>query len=529
MLSLNMVYHALQGQILSADLPCESTVFQSFRMLDMESPFLHKEDLLYLATPGSFCAIADHMEISDGRCFTFLISGDSPSLIPYQNRNGIQLIITSLSLSALCNRLIEVEHTYDKWVSSMESHLYETPDLYGLISNGATILSADIFVLDEKYELITAARCANCPIFDPLEKDRRFAYDSLLIQPTSGWHRLEQWYVSLSPILTKEHVAGYLLLALPEAQKEAFTEELAKMTVQYISRFLHRHYLEKYDSISRLTVLISDIIEGRLTDQDSLVERVKQLPIQLQRYYCVIVVEPDEPRSPLVPYLTSGLAQLFPLGIIVPYREDILVLAQKTRYESPLEYDREKLSRLLEQYQAVACVSNLTKWLNALRPLYLQTKGCIPYARHFRTDSTTRLFRFEEYSMYQIVDLCARYCQDFHHNDLIYLSHPGIVALRKYDDTHSTNYCLILKQYILNDRNQSQTAKKFFYHRNTLQNKLAKIEAIVKDDLENPCIRQRLIFSLLVVDYMRVYLKQTDIYGLKRYHPATSKLIDERP
>ena len=52
-------------------------------------------------------------------------------------------------------------------------------------------------------------------------------------------------------------------------------------------------------------------------------------------------------------------------------------------------------------------------------------------------------------------------------------------------------------------------------HRNTVLNKINKIEEIIGDSLDNSALRDRLTFSHYVLDYMQLYQKE-DILILKR-------------
>ena len=79
--------------------------------------------------------------------------------------------------------------------------------------------------------------------------------------------------------------------------------------------------------------------------------------------------------------------------------------------------------------------------------------------------------------MYSVLDLCSqRFCQLYGNMDIIYLAHPIIIHLLRYDQKHGTNLREVLYQYLASDRNLKATAQILYMHRNTVSNKLNLIQ-----------------------------------------------------
>ena len=72
----------------------------------------------------------------------------------------------------------------------------------------------------------------------------------------------------------------------------------------------------------------------------------------------------------------------------------------------------------------------------------------------------------------------------------------GADALYAYDQAHNTNYCETLLAYLACERNALITSDKLFLHRNTLRNRLMKIEEIIETDLDDVDARMHLFISL---------------------------------
>jgi DNA-binding PucR family transcriptional regulator len=72
----------------------------------------------------------------------------------------------------------------------------------------------------------------------------------------------------------------------------------------------------------------------------------------------------------------------------------------------------------------------------------------------------------------------------------------GADVLYAYDQEHGTSYCETLLAYLVCERNAVATAQATFLHRNTLRNRLNKIDELINTDLENIDERMRLMIAL---------------------------------
>lgn len=112
--------------------------------------------------------------------------------------------------------------------------------------------------------------------------------------------------------------------------------------------------------------------------------------------------------------------------------------------------------------------------------------------------------------MYYIIDLCAqKYMELHHHNDLIYLIHPSIIKICRYDAQHKSNLRDVLYYYLLSGCNLNRTAQAIYMHRNTILNKLNKISEIAEIPLEDGYTRHRMIMSCLIMRYYEEYIHMT--------------------
>ena len=83
-----------------------------------------------------------------------------------------------------------------------------------------------------------------------------------------------------------------------------------------------------------------------------------------------------------------------------------------------------------------------------------------------------------------------------------HLCHPGVVQLYVYDLKNKTNLLETLKTYLECGENAVQTAQNLYIHRNTLYQRLKKINGIIHTNLDNANIRLFIMMSYTFVDLL---------------------------
>ena len=118
--------------------------------------------------------------------------------------------------------------------------------------------------------------------------------------------------------------------------------------------------------------------------------------------------------------------------------------------------------------------------------------------------------------MYQIVEMAEQSArQNLGSRNIVHLCHPSLISLVMYDNKTGSNLTDVLYTYLCCERNAAEAAKALYIHRNTMLYKVRKIESVIGQSLDDPILRERLLFSYRVLEYMRQYRKE-DILLLKR-------------
>ena len=285
-----------------------------------------------------------------------------------------------------------------------------------------------------------------------------------------------------------------------------------------------------YSSNAALGSLVADLIECRLSSPEELDQRLKHVKLSVHRYYHLVLVRLNNPSDQgLFPwnYIMSQLQQAFRYCDVTSYRGDILLLARKTSRSSRPPFDKELVQRILEQYDGRAVIGNASEFLPSMAAIYYQVKGALRLGT--RMNPEKRIYYFEEYSIYQIIEMAAESEQHFlSSRNLAHLCNNEMIALVLYDKKYGTNLTHVLFTYLSLERNTTEAARALYMHRNTMIYKIRKIEEIIGTNLDSPILRERLMFSCRVLTYMEKYLGE-DILKLKQMRHKTPSESEPAP
>lgn len=256
-----------------------------------------------------------------------------------------------------------------------------------------------------------------------------------------------------------------------------------------------------------------NIVSMKLTNADEIKSALYETEFVSDDAYNIIVVEFMNPEisDPTINSIKTDVLQIFPSSNITFYANRLVIMYQHPGRVIHLPMDQlEKFTQLLIKYDAHAGISNHTLNFEMIRTEYIIAKSILNISKGMFRKTKRRIFTQEEHGTFYIMDLCYRQCEQvFHHNNMLYLCHPGLAALIRYDNEHKTNLRKVLLCYLLNDRSLAKTSKILYMHRNTTMNKINKISEIIDDNLEDALIRQRLLFSCLFYDYCEKFKQQT--------------------
>lgn len=264
----------------------------------------------------------------------------------------------------------------------------------------------------------------------------------------------------------------------------------------------------------------SEIVSNDSLTNDDIRAMLNRLPGAEAPFVQVCSVAFDSAGANRVPYqlVMRQLLALLPhsFGTIRNNEIILLITYQERRFDYP--YNNDLLLQVLEQYGGYMGIGHGTRDLSALPLLYTLISHTVRLAMQIHVGQESRIYTFERLGMYLIIDLAARGFRAFTNSDgLMYLAHPAVTFLTRYDEETDNNLRFTLYFYLLSDKSVSETAKRLHMHRNTVMYKLKKISELCDLDLDDPYLCEQLLFSCQLARYFE------EINRSKRILPPGSR------
>lgn len=253
---------------------------------------------------------------------------------------------------------------------------------------------------------------------------------------------------------------------------------------------------------------IHDVVCMNITRADEILTRLRRFPRVNDGSYRVLTFEFDDPAAPNEQYvrLMNAVQKTFLYSNSTRYFGRIVTLAQSVSKEDDRVLMPKKRKDVLEaictEFRCCCGASNTTINWTALRTDYIHACSTLKLGRAMRTDPEKRLFFSEETLTYRMLDVYySDFKREFRHDSYIYVMHPGIGAVIRYDNAHGSNLRQLLHSFLRNERSYTKTAAEMHMHRNTVIYKVKKAVELIEDDLDDPDIRMRIQLSCMMCDY----------------------------
>ncbi len=216
------------------------------------------------------------------------------------------------------------------------------------------------------------------------------------------------------------------------------------------------------------------------------------------------VVKPASPyysRETIISTAEMVCSELKGVLFVMEEQDIVFVINSRHIEGSPLDMAGKVFNALADhQYKMTMGVSTEFLKLKDL-PDYCQQAAdamVIGEAKRYPGNSGTHAgsdcYYFEDYVLDFIIDkCCTRVLPET-------LCPPGLLALIEYDRANGTAFCITLREFLDNNMQVSETARRLFMHRNSLIKQLAKIRKILQIDLDDPNARLMLSFAFRILE-----------------------------
>lgn len=496
--------------------------FQGIILLKNQAKFL--EDYLYIGHYSDGIRLLKDCPAEPP--ITMFLSAEDVNNTRLPNCHNHNVIVSALDLFELYNRINIILCNYRHWSTTLREALCDGLTLPQLLNTASEMIHSQIYFLNSGFKLIVGSpkHYFDESIGMKLAARGSLSFDhAQQIQDAFAAHPQEnccsftlenrQLYFACRIQTDSRHTLTALLAVNPEMEQIDFKHLLSDFC-DIVAHTLREKLELLLNQDAVCAEFFNDLITDRLTDDTEIRQRLSMLAYPVKAFCAFILVRPETPpeHSNQLNYFMQQLQGIFPETNMAICQHDIVILfSQEERPQGKLDFDYARLADLMAQFHAHAGISNASRHRPRLHTLYTIASATIRLgSRLHRFSEEERVFSYEDYSLYYVIDLCAtKYIETHHHNDLIYLIHPSIIKICRYDAEHHSNLRDVLYYYLLCGCNLNKTATAMYMHRNTVLNKLNKINEITEIPLEDGYTRHRMIMSCLIMRYYEEYLGLT--------------------
>lgn len=273
-----------------------------------------------------------------------------------------------------------------------------------------------------------------------------------------------------------------------------------------VSGFLRDLAAEDDRQINTFEQFLDAVMDRRFSSEAVIREYAAGFFPGLKVFYRIVLVRFTlECSAERAQQLKDALQALLPGLYLHPYHHELagFYLHEERMISFPADPgDLKKLQALMDEYHAELSVSNATRHYDMVRTMFLLCSRVMTMGHALQLPDVGSVYCVERFSMYNVIDLAVQRFIEVHgHTDVIYLIHPAVVQLTRYDREHNSRLRDTLYYYLLSDSHLVRTAKALYMHRNTVINKINKVVELTGVDLTDGGLCQRLAFSCQMIQY----------------------------
>lgn len=441
------------------------------------------------------------------------VTGDSAKFSELSKTSLAIIYVTDLDLITLHNKLARQLELYKSWRTILNKDFQK--GIFGLLKNGGKIADASVYLINPQNQIIAGStkpeytdRLPQIDDFNQVIKSKEI--QRLFVEIESGSNFAiaevdEGITLCAVPVQNSNFFFGYILAA------SKYDSVLLKQ-ILFLIAFNAMLMLSKSDVYFKgrisFQLLIEDFFSKKPANSEDFRLRAQRLPNVPKKYMRVIICRQRDKTVTTLADMIPHAEKVFPCSNFALLDDELFILISSDYANCPLCCNTEEFDDFLNKFDAFAIISNPTKTSKGLRVMYHQCKGVFDVALAVRDNDESRFFYFEEYSQYYIIHMCAQQAKEsFSTDDIVFLCHPGVLALTRYDRANNGDLLDVMYNFLINRCSISKTAKRLFMHRNTIIYKINKVEEIIGQPLDEPFIRQSLIFSYMIIKYRLKFQK----------------------
>lgn len=270
---------------------------------------------------------------------------------------------------------------------------------------------------------------------------------------------------------------------------------IVSYTAEYQSRAVNHHVISD---------VFQELFSKETLDSFQLLHFLEALPVPLNDYTSLLVIHFDQEQyENRIDELVNHLQTALPTSNIGTHNNYIVILWSGDSFTfAPPDYVLDIFEPLLQEFNAHMVVTTSIRRYENIPHIYQMVLLLFDIIHLVPTIKGKRIVEMHRTNIYLAAYLCYKKCiSDYNADFYQYLIHLDILNLYHYDLDNNSMLEETLITYLTNGMGMNETAQSLNIHRNTLVYRLKKIKSILKDDMNDPVIRTKYIFSHILLEF----------------------------
>jgi len=459
----------------------------------------------------------------------FVCINNGGKLPPVSSALNILVFNTKYKLQHVFNAFQKLLQDIDLSYAYIQSALLENRHIQDALSIAEEIITNPFLLFDADFKLLGWSRNHVCqdPMYmeavenQSLSTDRilRLLSENILFQLSSNG-RIQlaaQNCLSDSPIFIRllKHnnlVLGYgIMICSILSPRPPMVEGFTKIIDKFSLRLTNTS--NKLCAIHEKHVyFLIDLINGRLKDAEDIQKYSDTLHISLRGNFHLYLINFDNANNIPLNFAFVTLDRLVQERFFFLYGDHIIVIADDSRKDIH-EERRNQYMKFLDDFSASCSMSSSFHSLAELPRAYYQAATALEFGCMFSKNAKP-LFHKYSHKIYNYLDYADFDGIRKYQNSTGWLPihFPKLLQLLRDDKEKRTNYSHTLYCFLRNERHVNDTADELFLHRNSIINRIERVQAYLDVDLNNHNTRNALLFTFRVIDYAAAAGIQFDLF-----------------
>lgn len=490
----------------------QDAAFEEVRLLELKGgPLI--PGVVYVCTAGQLRRT--RLEGADRAAFVCL-GGDGAADRPALRRSHFFSITREdLCLPELMNGLLDAFHRLNRWERELEEAILRDKGVQELVDLSAPVLGNNFFLFwDSSYNVLAYTRGVEPPNEKLAGIIRQGFFSKEMTDDLAKMNYIKNAmnYVRPTFVAPPNYMnCPFILKTFVVAQRVQYTvcfylanSEPSRGMADLFRAFASR--LEVYighwtDTVhrrsSRTERCLADLIEHPDKGEEYLKDRAAVLGLKEQVAYRLCVVSFQEYTLEQAEYMRMRVRSSCGRPIAAVYQKELLILfslgENSLREQETWAERQQKLLELLPICRARAAFSSTLTGCANVNTAYKQAAAAMKYGS--RLSPGDEAYYYRDYYIYHMIDSYSQYFS----LEKMYVQK---LALFRDAGSYQNSNLYLLRTYLTNERNISQTAKLLYMHRNSVIYRIARIREALDMDLDDPDVRLRLLISFKILELL---------------------------